>query len=138
MAYEDCPFDRLSFCLGPFMTHDEGPETAGRECHKDDKTAIKWGAWVAQLVKCLSLAQVMVLGSSPHQAPCLVRSLLLPLLSACVLSHSLSKSFFLKRYQLSLNRSRTMLSSKYKERWGLSAKEQAGGKGSEVPKRKSG
>ena len=48
--------------------------------------------WVAQLVKYLPLAQVMIPGSwdgVPHWAPCSVRSLLLPLPAtppACALS----------------------------------------------------
>jgi len=38
--------------------------------------------WMAQSVKCLPLAQVMILGSwdrAPYQAPCSVGNLLLPL-----------------------------------------------------------
>ena len=41
-----------------------------------------WGAWVAQSIKRLPLAQVMIPRSwdrTPHQAPCSVGSLLLPL-----------------------------------------------------------
>ena len=40
------------------------------------------GAWVAQLVKCLPSAQVMIPGfwdQALHRAPCLAGSLLLPL-----------------------------------------------------------
>ena len=50
------------------------------------------GAWVAQLMKRLLSAQIMILGSwdgAPCWAPCSVGSLLLPLLSLS-LSHSLS------------------------------------------------
>ena len=39
------------------------------------------GVWVAQLVKCLPLAQVIIpesLDQAPHQAPCSAGSLLLP------------------------------------------------------------
>ena len=49
------------------------------------KTVARWqiqGAWVAQSVKCLPSAQVMIPGSwdgAPRQAPCSVGSLLLPL-----------------------------------------------------------
>ena len=42
------------------------------------KTVKLSGTWVAQLVKCVLLAQVMILGSW-DQAPCSVGSLLLPL-----------------------------------------------------------
>ena len=55
------------------------------------------GAWVAQLVKHLTCAQVMILGSWDrvlHWAPCLAGSLLLPLPlplpTACALSLSFS------------------------------------------------
>ena len=56
-----------------------------------------WGAWVAQLVKRLPSAQVMVPGSwdrAPHRAPCSAGSLLLPpplpaTLPTCALSLSL-------------------------------------------------
>ena len=47
------------------------------------------GAWVAQLVKCLPSAQVIVPGSwdgAPNMAPCSVESLLLPLLPLLLLS----------------------------------------------------
>ena len=46
-----------------------------------------WGTWVAQSVKCLPSAQVMVPGSwdqAPHRAPCSAGDLLLSLvLSLC-------------------------------------------------------
>ena len=46
------------------------------------KTKVWWGSWVAQLVKQLPSAQFMILESrdpAPHEAPCSVGSLLLPL-----------------------------------------------------------
>ena len=54
-----------------------------------------WGTWVAQLVECLPLAQVVILGSwdgVPCQVLCSVRSLLLllPLLVFSV-SHQINK-----------------------------------------------
>ena len=55
------------------------------------------GTWVAQSVKRLTSAQVMIPGSrdrAPHQAPCSVGSLRLPLpvsLPLLVLTHSLSQ-----------------------------------------------
>lgn len=76
-----------------------------------NKKSEGWGAWVAQLVKNLPLAQVMipgVLGSwdqAPHWAPCSAGSLHLPLpqllpllvLSLCFsLSLSQIKSFLKK------------------------------------------
>ena len=53
-----------------------------------------WGTWVAQPIKHLPLAQVMILGSwdrAPCWAPCSTRNLLLPLLSHCSCSRSLSQ-----------------------------------------------
>ena len=65
------------------------------------------GAWVAQSVKHLPSAQVMILGSwdqVPHQAPCSAGSLLLslplPLLLPLLCSLSLSLSLFLSRCQI--------------------------------------
>ena len=47
------------------------------------------GTWVAQSIKCLPLAQVMISGSlEPHPAPCPMGSLLLPLLLPLPLSLS--------------------------------------------------
>ena len=63
------------------------------------KNSVKRDTWVAQLVKCLPSAQVMIPGSwdqVPHWAPCSVGSLLLPLLLPTP-SHSLSLSLFLKK-----------------------------------------
>ena len=58
--------------------------------------ALSWDAWVAQSVKHLPSAQVMLPGSwdrTPHWAPCSAGSLLLPLPQplplACALSHTL-------------------------------------------------
>ena len=62
-----------------------------------------WGAWVAQFVKHLPSAQVMIPGSGdqvPHQALCSMASLLLPLslsLLLLVLSLPPSLSFSLKQ-----------------------------------------
>ena len=58
---------------------------------------LSWGAWVAQPVKHLPLAKVMILRSwnrVPHWAPCSVGSLLLPLppSAVCACSSSLSLS----------------------------------------------
>ena len=56
-----------------------------------------WGTWVAQLVKRLPSAQVMILETRdrvPHRAPCSAGSLLLPLTLPPLmvsLSHSLSQ-----------------------------------------------
>ena len=73
------------------------------------------GAWVAQSVKLLPLAQVMIPGSwnwAQHQGPCSAGSLFLPLpllLSPFLLSHSLiislkliSKKSFLKKGERSI------------------------------------
>ena len=66
----------------------------------DPKTLGSWDTWVAQLVKRLPSAQVMIPASwdrVPHRAPCSAGSLLLPLplpaiLSACARSLPLSLS----------------------------------------------
>ena len=57
-----------------------------------EKRGVVQGAWVAQLVKCLPLAQVAIPGSWDGvlpQAPCSVGILLLPLLPASALSRYL-------------------------------------------------
>ena len=50
------------------------------------------GAWVANLVKCLPLAQVMIPGSCirvPHHAPCSAESPLLPIPFSPAYDHTL-------------------------------------------------
>ena len=64
-----------------------------QQCNSPIQNGLKWGARVAQLVRYLPLAQVMISGSwhrALHWAPCLAGSLLLPLLPAHALSLSLS------------------------------------------------
>ena len=68
------------------------------ECYSAIKSNEVWGTWVAQLVKHLPSAQVMILGSQDQAlcwAPCSMESLLLPLplpLPLFVFSLSLSLS----------------------------------------------
>ena len=62
--------------LVPFPRVRVGGEPCG-ERHLWTGSNLPWGAWVAQSVKHLPLAQVMISGSwdqSPHQAPCSVLS----------------------------------------------------------------
>ena len=58
------------------------------------------GTWVAQLVKCLALAQVMILECQDrtphHRAPCSAESLLLPL-ALLILLNKYKKKIFKKR-----------------------------------------
>ena len=82
------------------------PSTDWMRPTHNNKDTLLWGAQVAQSVKRLPLAQVMILGSwdgVSHQAPCSAGSLLLalplpttPPACALSLSNKYIKSFFLK------------------------------------------